>query len=377
MRCGNVVAVLLVATVGPAAQLGHVAVSSAVAGVTRITMPVNGTFSFSKEIHDDKIVVLLKDVRAASTRTDVIEVPEGPVLRIRIGNHETYTTIALDLRMRADVTFSESAAGLVVDVRGTGALLPPATPPKTEQVRQATKQQATTKAEDPPVDLRRVPEVPPSYVGRDSLKESLAGAAETRLETPAKPATTTEPPAPQPAVPVPTGPNEKQFFPDTSAGPSLPPVNESQVDLATDIALFTAEDKENAVTGVLKRYSGFVAFGSPKEPGYVKHMIRAADWSVWALPDALVSLAEYRAFRFTGEPRGIVDELRQKHGIPPDLVAYAVFPDPFDRILMQEIRRFAARQGQSGKVVAARFAFSLAIPQGVSVLQVRVGPGGR
>src|ERR1017187_8885204 len=381
MRLGRVAVPLLLAAAAPAAQLGQVAAISAAAGVTRITIPVTGNFTYTKETLGDKIVIFLKGVRATSTRTESTEVKEGPVIRVRVGNHDPDTTIAVDLRMRGDATFSQSAAGLVVDVRGTGSLPAPAAPPKTALVREPSKkhQKAAVRAEEARVDLQSVPEVPASFSARDSQKESppIAAPPEARPEVSAKPVDPPAPPTPKPAVRVSPGLSEKDLFPDTIAGPSLPAVGESQVDIATDIALFTAEDKDNAVGGVLKRYGGFVAFGSPKDPGYATQMIRAADWSMWVLPEGIVSLAEYRAFQFADDRHGIVEELRQKHRIPPDLVAYAVFPDPFDRILMQQIRRFAARQGQSGKVVAARIAFSLASPEGVAVLQVRVGPVGR
>jgi hypothetical protein len=181
-------------------------------------------------------------------------------------------------------------------------------------------------------------------------------------------------PAPSEAAPPRERRAERDYFDDSVSDPVFPAVDEANVQVSPDVAVFDVEDKARALPEVLRKHNGFFAFGAAKDQGYATWMIRAADSSRVDLPFGLASLAEYRVFPITGDRYPPVDEIRRKYKIDPALNVYAVFSDAFDRVLFRQIRTAAAKSGRAGRVIAARFAFSTSDPTGIEVLQVRVRP---
>jgi hypothetical protein len=297
---------------------------------------------------------------------------------VRIAPQGSGARIVFDLHRPAQATVSKSASGLTVEIKPaaqTAAAAAHAAPaPAKERARSSRRGNAKKDPAAAPLraeDLKRVPELPPSFQTR-AASPPPAPASTPSHSTPSPAAT---PPATPHTAWLPESRPEKDFFDDDIEDPIFPAVDEVNVRVSPDVAVYAVEDKALALPATLSKHGGFFAFASSKDAGYAAVMIRAADATKVGTTIGLISLAEYRVFPIPSPAKyPLIEELRRKHGIDSSLNVYAVFPGAFDRVLSDQIRTGSARRGRPGMVVAARIAFSPSAPAGIEVTQVRVRP---
>jgi hypothetical protein len=307
-------------------------------------------------------------VKPASASTQHVPVNDTLVIEVRIAGRGSGTRVVFDLKQAADLMVSESVTGLAVEIRPAAKCAPHTAALAVPRKARPEKRKARAAVEPAPVDLRNVPELP-------SNVHVAPYPAEGASPPPADRAAAPSALAPQPRTEAhPERATEREFFGDSTSDPAFPAVDIANVLAPPDVAVFAVEDKARALPVVLRNYAGFFAFGPPSSPGYATFLFKSAGLGRIELPVGMLALGDYHVFRISPGLYPEIDNIRRQYGIDPSLNAYALFPDTFDRALLQRIRAAAAAVGRAGRVLAARFTFSATDPSGVVVLQVRVRP---